>query len=143
MRRWIWIALTIAVLACGRSPDRDLPAAYRDLAVPREILDSEMARAEGAVSYSRYCAHCHGERGDGHGARVSALSTPPRDFTDRGWQQRTSDRHLFFVIREGVRGTAMPAWRSLSDEQAWELVVFIRSLGVAKGEGEPGVSENH
>lgn len=131
MRRWIWIVLAIAALACRRSPDHDLPAAYRDLAVPQKIIGSGAARANGAITFSRYCALCHGAAGDGRGVRVSSLSTKPRDFTDHAWQQRTSDRHIFFAIREGVNGTAMPSWRSLSEEQTWELVAFIRSLSTS------------
>ena len=133
MRRWIWIVLMIAALACRRSPDRDLPAAYRDIAVPRGTIASGTARANGAMAFSRYCAHCHGAAGDGHGVRVSSLSTIPRDFTDHVWQQRTSDRRIFFAIREGVRGTAMPSWRSLSEEQTWEIVAFIRALNAPGG----------
>jgi high-affinity iron transporter len=83
------------------------------------------------MTFSRNCALCHGAAGDGHGVRVSSLSSKPRDFTDHTWQQRTSDRHIFFVIREGVSGTAMPAWRGLSEEQTWELVAFIRALSTS------------
>jgi len=49
------------------------------------------------------------------------LKLPPR-----------SDPHsagkVFLVIRNGVRGTAMPGWPSLSDQQIWNVVAYIVSL---------------
>ena len=84
----------------------------------------------GAALFASHCAHCHGARGDGHGPRSSALSTTPRNFTDRGWQARVSDRVVFHAIREGVAGTPMPAWKSLPEDQCWDLVSYVRSLGM-------------
>ena len=78
------------------------------------------------------CALCHGERGDGHGLRREGLTRPPRDFTDPGWRQLTSPRRVFFAIREGVKGTAMPAWRNLSEQDAWDLTAYVLSLGKAR-----------
>ncbi len=129
MRRWIWAFVAVATLSCRGNPDRDLPAEYRDIAVPREVVDSPASRAKGAEVFSMHCAFCHGSAGNGHGVRASFLSTAPRDFTDRAWQKRTTDRHIYFAIREGVRGTPMPSWRSLSETETWELVGVIRSFG--------------
>ena len=45
--------------------------------------------------------------------------------------QRMSDGELFFVIQNGIRLSAMPAWGGGSDEDAqdsWKLVHFIRHL---------------
>ncbi len=41
-------------------------------------------------------------------------------------------RWLFFVIREGIRRTPMPAWKILSQDQTWDLVAYV--LSVAEGE---------
>jgi hypothetical protein len=45
--------------------------------------------------------------------------------------QKLTDGELFYVIQNGVRLTAMPAWSSGSahdDEDSWKLVHFIRHL---------------
>jgi len=35
---------------------------------------------------------------------------------------------VFFTIQEGSQGTAMPAWKNLSDEQTWDLVAYLLSI---------------
>jgi mono/diheme cytochrome c family protein len=70
---------------------------------------------------------------DGRGARREGLSTSPRDFTDPAWASRTSPRSVYFKIREGVRGTAMPGWKSLEAEEAWDLVAFLLSVSDRSG----------
>jgi mono/diheme cytochrome c family protein len=36
---------------------------------------------------------------------------------------------VFFAIREGRRGTPMPSWKALSEEDAWNLTAYVLSLG--------------
>jgi mono/diheme cytochrome c family protein len=31
------------------------------------------------------------------------------------------------VIREGVRGTPMPSWKALSEDECWDLVAYVLS----------------
>jgi mono/diheme cytochrome c family protein len=118
--------LFLMLSAC--SPEAELPRRYRELRVPEGFLASAEARAAGAELFAANCALCHGERGDGRGARRSSLSTSPADLTHPGWQRRTSPRRLFYLIREGKPGTAMPAWKSLSEEETWALVAYVKSL---------------
>ncbi len=121
--------LLAIVLSCGPSVDRDLPPAYRDVAVPPGLMTSKEARARGAALFRQHCSLCHGVLGDGHGIRSEALSTRPRDFTDPSWRSETSPRHVYFAIREGVRDTPMPAWKSLDEAESWDLVAYVLSLG--------------
>lgn len=113
--------------AC-RDRDSDLPPLYRDLTVPEQRLVSQDAHDRGRRLFQEHCVLCHGERGDGRGIRREGLSRPPRDFTDAGWRNRTSPRHVYFAIREGVRGTPMPSWKALDNEDVWDLVAYVRSL---------------
>jgi mono/diheme cytochrome c family protein len=130
MRRALLLAVSLLALsACSR--DRDLPDRYRRLQVPPGLLDSSAARDRGRVLYRSSCVICHGEKGDGRGARREGLSQPPRDFTDAGWTERTTPRHVFFTIREGVRGSAMPAWKAFTDDETWDLVAYVLSLSRA------------
>jgi mono/diheme cytochrome c family protein len=125
------LLLSLSLAAC--SPDASLPPRYRRIEVPEAQLRSAEAISRGRALFLEQCALCHGERADGRGQRREAFTRPPADFTDPGWQQRTSPRRAFMTIREGVRGTAMPSWRSLDEAQAWDLVAYLRSL--APGEG--------
>jgi high-affinity iron transporter len=100
--------------------------------VPATLLASSEARHRGREIFVASCALCHGERGDGHGVRREGLARPPRDFTDPAWRQSTSPRRVFFAIREGIKGTAMPPWPNLSEQDAWNLTAFVLSLGEAR-----------
>ena len=105
--------------------DRDLPAAYRHLRVPEGLLQSSDARRRGEQLYRQNCVLCHGVGLDGHGARHEGFAQPPRNFTDAAWRQSTSPRRVFYALREGLRGTAMPAWKSLGEQDTWDLVAYV------------------
>jgi mono/diheme cytochrome c family protein len=113
---------------CG-GVDSDLPREYRQIDVPESLLASHEAQAKGREQFLEHCALCHGDRGDGHGVRREGLSRPPRDFTSTAWRKSTTPRHVFFAIREGLAGTPMPAWKSLSEEDAWDMTAYILTLG--------------
>ncbi len=125
----MWLALP----ACHRSADRDLPGPYRTVGVPQGVLTSPDARARGAALFHAHCTLCHGEHGDGHGLQRMGLDPKPRDLTDPAWRRSTSARHVFHAIREGVRGTAMPSWRSLNQQDAWDLTAYVLALSHGPG----------
>ena len=108
-------------------PSEQLPPQYQRLDVPERRLATVEARVSGRSLYLEHCSLCHGARADGHGARKN-LSSRPQDFADPAWRDRASPRSLFFVIQEGVQGTAMPAWKNLSPEQTWDLVAYLLSI---------------
>jgi len=124
------LTFSLTFTACN-GPDSDLPAAYRGLEVPQARLQSADARARGKALFDSSCALCHGERGDGHGRRASGFVKPPADFTDPQWRRRATPRRVFFAIREGVRGTAMPSWSAFGDDEVWDLAAYVLSLGAA------------
>ncbi|CAH1387442.1 conserved hypothetical protein [Candidatus Nitrotoga sp. M5] len=74
------------------------------------------------------CAMCHGDKGDGKGVMGAALSPPPRNFTCNAMMKDIPDGQLFWVIKNGSLGTGMMSYSSLSDEQVWQLIHYIRSL---------------
>jgi mono/diheme cytochrome c family protein len=115
----------ISLTLTGCSPDRELPPEYRSLEVPSARLRSADARERGRLLFQQHCALCHGVAGDGDGSRREGLSSRPRDFTDPAWRRQASPRAVFFAVREGVRGTAMPGWKSLSTDECWDLVAFL------------------
>jgi mono/diheme cytochrome c family protein len=120
------LAVAMLLPAC-ETPDADLPAAYRDIAVPAERLASAAAQQRGRDLFVEYCALCHGKNADGRGERREGLSRPPADFTDASWRKSTTPRQVYHVIREGVRGTSMASWKALSPQQTWDLVAYLLS----------------
>jgi mono/diheme cytochrome c family protein len=96
-------------------------------------VESATAQRDGRTLYMQACAICHGERGDGQGARVSAFATPPRDFTNEAWRRSTTPARVYRAIRDGVPGTAMPAWRALGDDALVNLTAYVLSVSAARG----------
>jgi mono/diheme cytochrome c family protein len=129
MKRWLSaLTLSLTFTACS-GPDSDLPGAYRRLAVPEARLRSPEARASGRKLFVASCVLCHGERGDGHGMRSAGLAKAPANFTDPVWRRGATPRRVFSVIREGVHGTPMPSWKWLDEDETWDVVAYVLSLG--------------
>ncbi len=86
----------------------------------------------GREIYVNTCMRCHGI--DGKGALGIKLVPPPADLTSAVVQKRL-DGTLFRRIHEGKPNTAMGAWKhSLSDEEIWDVLAYVRTLGAESGE---------
>jgi mono/diheme cytochrome c family protein len=103
-------------------------------AKPQPALDAIM-RSLGDRLYGDHCAVCHGAKGDGNGSRSADLSPPPRDFTKGVYEFRSTpggtlptDEDLWKVISDGLHGTAMVPWISLSENERWALVAYIEGF---------------
>lgn len=84
--------------------------------------------------YEGMCAGCHGSKGDG--GRGPAVNKGT-------FKRGNEDAQLFDVIKNGISGTAMPGM-GLKDEEVWQAVSFLRSLGGGGGEqisGNVGAGE--
>jgi len=95
---------------------------------PAGLLASPQARQAGGAIYAANCAICHGSNGDGHGERREGMNPPPANLRLPPWSDAKSAGKAFLAIRSGVRGTAMPAWPSLTDQQIWSVIAYIVSL---------------
>ena len=83
--------------------------------------------SDGGDLFKQKCSMCHGADGKGY----SALKTP--DFTDPKVQASLTDKEIVETIKNGRKGTAMPAFADkLSDDQVHSLVTYIRSLDSGK-----------
>ena len=70
------------------------------------------------------CAVCHGI--DAKGYRGS-------DLTSGDWVHGGGDRQIFTTITSGVAGTEMPGNTSLSEDEVWMLVSYLRTLSAPGG----------
>src|SRR5436190_17343932 len=94
------------------------------------------AQPRGKSVYDAHCVECHGESGRGDGASAANLTPHPRDFTSAKYKIRSTesgsvptDEDLMQSVRQGLYGTAMPAWaRILSDAEIADVVTFIKAL---------------
>ncbi len=81
----------------------------------------------GKSSFARLCASCHGPDGK---AMVDVVADATDLTLPATWKYGTSDVQMFRSIREG-RGASMPAFLTQvkKEEDLWQLVNFVRSLG--------------
>ena len=80
------------------------------------------------------CSACHGVDGTAQGVPALPDSTGrlirPRDLTAGEFHGGATDADLYWRIRAGIPGTAMPAFsqETLTDPQVLDLIAFVRSL---------------
>ena len=89
--------------------------------------------AAGDAVYQKYCASCHGSRGDGQGPAAAGLNPTPARHDDGAYMNALSNAHLVKVIRSGGpavgKSPLMAPWGGvLDDTQIQDVVAFVRSL---------------
>jgi len=98
------------------------------LGVPDPPTDIQASVQEGDKLFGTECGACHGL--DGHKPTDAGRWMYPRaaDLTSRDVQSY-SDGELFWIIRNGIRLSGMPAFGKVeSDEHIWNLVHYVRTL---------------
>ena len=105
--------------------ERAIAAHSRDIKVPADFNDPKRIAA-GAGLYNEMCTGCH----RGPGLEKSELSQglyPPAPELALG--NKHTPEQMFWIIKHGVKLTAMPAWGKTHDDQLiWDMVAFIRQL---------------
>src|SRR5262247_3876489 len=116
------------------------------------------AQPRGKAVYDKHCVECHGADGKGDGPAAAYQTPRPRDFSTGKYKIRSTetgsvptDEDLVRSVRQGLYGSAMPAWdRILSDTDIQDVVAYIKSLSpqfatpakvVATGAGTPSSPE--
>jgi mono/diheme cytochrome c family protein len=128
-----WESFQVASGICPQNrTTRNVPARYSQKKNPE--TDSPENIDKGKQLYYQdakptACALCHGIRGNGNGRLARGLNPPPRNFTCAELMDTISDGQLFWIIKNGSRGTAMPNHKAtLSDKQIWQLIRFVRQF---------------
>src|SRR5262249_49344791 len=69
---------------------------------------------------------CHSAPGVGSGELAKGMYPQPPVLTDAAslW----SSGELFWIIRNGIKMSGMPAWPDHSDEDIWNIVAFLGRL---------------
>ncbi len=95
-----------------------------DVQVPP--LDDPKLVAEGAEHYAAMCSGCHLGPGLGENEmRVGMAPRPPIIYK----HPPAKPAKQFWVIKHGIKFTAMPAWGATHDDQAiWGIVAFLQKL---------------
>jgi mono/diheme cytochrome c family protein len=94
--------------------------------------------ADGKEAFSHYCVACHGMDGQNTGVPFADHMSPPIPLLNSKDVQGYTDGQLKWVIDYGVRPSGMPGSKgTLSDDEIWSIIVFLRNLPPAGSLGTP------
>lgn len=115
-------ALTERVIEILR--DRSIEHHAGGITVPD--LDDPQRIRRGAEHYAEMCTSCHLAPGMTQTELRQGLYPQPPNLSKHGVHDPAE---AFWVIKHGVKLTAMPAWgRSHDDAAIWDMVAFIKQL---------------
>jgi cytochrome c553 len=89
-------------------------------------------RNEGLVTvggnhYRTGCAYCHGAPGLKASPVSQSSLPPPPDLSTVS--ARWNDSELFWIVKNGIKYTGMPAWASQNnDDEVWAVVAFLKAM---------------
>jgi mono/diheme cytochrome c family protein len=117
-----WVMETVRI--------RSIKAHAAGIAVPPDFDDPAKIPI-GVDRFSAHCAVCHGAPGVPRGDIAQGLYPPPPDLAKTA--PLYSSAELFWIVKNGIKMTGMPAWSDHSDAELWATVAFVKKL--------PGMSE--
>lgn len=102
----------------------------------RGYVFSAEDRTPGRRTYETYCIGCHGVDGRGDGEAAEFLNPMPRNFVNGQYKYfhfgepgpLPSDESLKITIRNGLAGSAMPAFPLLTDQEIQDVANYVKSL---------------
>ena len=102
---------------------------------PSSAGESPGSAENGKLLYLKNCSTCHGVDGKGSGTASVYLFPKPRDFSKGVFKFQSTpsgslpmDDDLERTIRNGMPGSAMPAWDGLSAAQRKDLVAYLKTF---------------
>jgi cytochrome c len=131
---FIFFCLSLFLLASCSAGGGTSPIAAKAMKNP--VDPTPQSIASGKKVYDKYCANCHGEKGDGTGEKAATLiaagQPKPSDLTDDKWDHGSTDGEIFVNIRDGVgtRGAmnGLNGRPGVSDTDMWNIVNYVRTM---------------
>ena len=113
---------TVSMLTMMR--ERSIEKHAASITVPGNIGDPQII-LKGAGQYAAMCAGCHLAPGVSDSEIRPGLYPQPPDLG----RVRVDPRQAFWVIKHGIKMSAMPAWGfSHDDATIWSMVAFLQEL---------------
>lgn len=94
-------------------------------ALKNPVENQKDAITHGRKMYLQKCASCHGKNGEGSG-NIPALVD--------GNIESVTPGELFWFVTHGDPKNGMPSWAQLPDNQRWQIVSYVKSLGLSQTE---------
>ena len=112
----------LAILEALRQ--RSIEVRSRSLVAPD--LEEASRISQGASTYAAHCTVCHLAPGmDSTDVRRGMYPHPP----DLVQENVRDPAAAFWVVKHGIKMSAMPSWsRTLDDNSIWDVVAFLRKM---------------
>ena len=107
-----------------------IPRAAKEMENPWSGIAPSVVLADARAHWADHCAICHANDGSGD-TEIGRNLYPKAPDMRLPATQNLTDGELYYVIRNGVPLTGMPAWgdpQLEQDDESWQLVLFIRHL---------------
>lgn len=115
-------ALVYAMMDVVR--DRSIAVRLKDIQIPP--LNDPKLIAEGAEHYDAMCSNCHLAPGSQQSDMREGLYPQPPNLTEK---VDLGVAETFWVVKHGIKMSAMPAWGKTHDDQnIWAIVAFLQKL---------------
>jgi mono/diheme cytochrome c family protein len=150
---WVLLGVVVVAIAYGallmrrgisarKEPsamETTVARALRHMAIPKIDREEENPWAtvvtpeilkDAREHFADHCSQCHANDGSGKTEMGQYLYPRAPDMRLPATQNLT-DGELYYIIRNGVPLTGMPAWgepNTVQDDDSWQLVLFIRHL---------------
>jgi mono/diheme cytochrome c family protein len=147
--RGVNVAATAPPDFLDRLAPRVLAAAVqRQVKTTTVTLPTDPAAVErGLGHYKENCLPCHGAPGVKPAELAQGMNPSPPEL-DQPMVTSVSDAELFWVVKNGIRMTGMPAFGvNHSDDELRDIVAFVRKLpaldAATKERLKPAVEDHH
>lgn len=121
----------VAAWVLGTTMDHSVRRHAAGIKTP--ALDDPKMIADGLKLYHSRCEFCHGAPGIHIQAVSKSLNPAPPELTEAAGDWKPNE--LFWITRNGIRMSGMPAWQvAQTDQQIWSIVAFARKLPSMKSE---------
>ena len=132
------LAMLFVVMLVGNAYAVECPQPRKTKSAPVSTANMDKTakanKAAGKKIYTKTakpmaCKMCHGKKGDGAGKLGKAFKSPlaPRNFTCKETMKAVSAGQMFWIIKNGSKGSAMVAHKkTLKDKDIWNVIKYIR-----------------
>lgn len=137
----LFFAAALLVIAClpmvGHNPQAAPPAPVQNTPGPstkNPVKPTAASQADAKTLYTRDCALCHGDNGNGKTDVATSMSLTLDDWTNPSTLANKLDGELFATIRNGKDKMPAEDVGRANDTAVWNLIIYIREL--SKGQPE-------
>ncbi len=104
---------------------RSIKAHATGIVAPADLSDEKRA-VTGTSHFAAHCATCHAAPGVPADDLANAMYPKPPVLTEAA--RTYTPGELFWILRNGIKMSGMPAWPDHSDDDLWDIIAFLERL---------------